>query len=214
VQILLQLASQISAAAAEPLDSALAKRSEECEALLKQYFVPGPAPLMESGFVALSQGLPCLLSRCWVGLLQYPSEWARLHHNPHLLRTGVEELLRYAGLTQRLWRRATADVTLNGIQVRSGERLMLKIDAANRDPVQFTEANLINCFLARERHFTLGYGKHFCVAGPLIRLVLSTSTNLLLQRFRSASIVDQVQWRGGSGFRFPAAVNVRVDVGS
>jgi cytochrome P450 len=210
MQILLQMASQISAAAAEPFDLALAAEGEQCERELKKYFTSGPQLLRDSGFVAVSQGLPCLLSRCWLALLQHPTEWTRLRDNPLLMRTAVEELYRYAGLTQTLFRSALADVIINGIQIREGERLMLRIDAANRDSARFVAPDSLDVSIAREKHLTLGLAKHACVAGPLLRMVLVTSTDILVQRFRSASLIGQIDWRGGSGFRFPTAINVLI----
>ena len=210
MQTLLQMASQVSAAAAEPFDLALAAKGEECERELKKYFISGPQSLRESGFVAVSQGLPCLLSRCWLALLQHPGEWTRLHDNPLFMRTALEELFRYAGLTQTLFRRAIADMTINGIQIREGERLILRIDAANRDSARFVAPNSLDFSTAQEKHLTLGFGKHACVAGPLLRMVLAASTDILVQRFRSARLIGQIEWHGGSGFRFPAAINVLI----
>lgn len=123
---LLQMAEQVSAAAAEPFDLTLAARSDECESALRKHFLSGPASLKESGFVAISQTVPRLLSRCWLALVQQPKEWVRLHEDPSLMRTAADELFRYAGLTQTLFRRAQIDLHLESIHIRQGERLSIE----------------------------------------------------------------------------------------
>lgn len=59
---LLKLASEISAAAAEPFDISLATRAKAAEVQLRPHFKAGPLPLRESGFVALSQTLPRMIA--------------------------------------------------------------------------------------------------------------------------------------------------------
>jgi cytochrome P450 len=205
---LFDLAAQVSAAAAEPSDRTLAAKGDECDAELAKHFTEGPSPLRQSGFVALSQTLPALLSRFWLALVEHPAEWTRLHDEPALMRKAVEELFRYTGLAEQLFRIATADVTLNGITIRAGQRVMLRIQAANRDAACFTPAHTLDSSVPREPHLSLGIGRHSCVGGPLLRMITAASTGVLVQRFRSATLAGQIEWRGGSGFRFPAALNV------
>ena len=72
-----------------------------------------------------------------VSLGRRPQEWKQLHTRPALVARGVEELERFAGLTRLLFRRAVADITLNGLAIRKGERVILCLLAANRDPDRF-----------------------------------------------------------------------------
>ncbi|MBV9267017.1 MAG: cytochrome P450, partial [Acidobacteriaceae bacterium] len=199
-QKLLQLSAEVSAAAAEPFDVTLSARAKQCSAELLTHFSSGPLSLQESGFVALSQTLPCMLARCWLALLRHPKEWTRLHNQPALMEQAVDELLRYAGLAHILFRMAVADVNLNGIFVRKGERLMLKLTAANRDPERFGNAESLNFADTRKGHLALGFGKHACVGAPLIRMVICTATRRLVERFPSAAITGEIEWRGGAGF--------------
>jgi hypothetical protein len=206
--LLLELASEISRAAAEPYDSKLAERAEVAGAELKKYFSSGPRSLRGSGFVALSQTLARLLARCWLALLQNPAEWTLLHDRPELMGNAVDELLRYAGLTEILFRMAAADLDLNSVRIRKGERVMLRISAANKDPDKFRDAKLLHIAAKRGGQLTLGLSKHACVGAPLIRMILATTTQLLIEHFPSAKIAGEIEWSGGSGFCFPAAIPV------
>jgi cytochrome P450 len=138
--------------------------------------------------------------------MQFPQEWSLLHQQPELTEQAVEELLRYAGLARTLFRTATADLDLNGFSIRKGERVVLRIIAANRDPERFTEPHRVDVTRRDGGHFTLGAGPHACVAAGLIRMVAATMTHPLVQRFASATLALPVRWQGGSGFRSPSSL--------
>ena len=201
-----EMARWVSASAAEPYDPAVRLGAKAANAELRGCFHSGPEPLRDSGFVALSQTLPCLLGNAWFALVQHPQEWSLLHQQPELTEQAIEELLRYAGLARTLFRTATADLDLNGLSIRKGERIILRIVAANRDPERFPDPHRVDITRRDGGHFTLGAGPHSCVGAGLIRMVATTLTDPLLQRFRSASLALPIRWQGGSGFRSPSGL--------
>ena len=209
-QKLCERARRVSAASAEPYDPGLRPVSELAEEELRGCFPSGPESLRASGFVALSQTMPCLLGNAWYALIQHPEEWGLLHREPALLDQGVEELLRYAGLVRILGRAATADVHLNGVVIRQGDRVILRIIAGNHDPERFSQQNGIDCTRRDAGHLTLGAGPHACVGASLIRMAATTITGPLLRRFALATPSAPVEWQGGSGFRSPRALWVRL----
>jgi cytochrome P450 len=201
-----EMARRVSASAAEPYDPAVRVSAKSANAALRGCFHSGPDALRDSGFVALSQTLPCLLGNAWFALMQYPQEWSLLHQQPELTEQAVEELLRYAGLTRTLFRTAAADLDLNGFCIRKGERVILRIIAGNRDAERFSEPHRVDVTRRDGGHFTLGAGPHSCVAAGLIRMVAATMTYPLVQRFVSAKLALPVDWQGGSGFRSPSSL--------
>ena len=207
---LCERARGISAAAAEPYDLTLRRSARCASAELQNYFPPGPEPLRESGFVAISQTMPCILGNAWFALMRYPQEWSLLHREPELVEQAVEELLRYAGLVRILSRTATMDIDLNGALIRSGERIILRIVAANRDPERFSHPNQVDLARRDAGHLTLGAGPHACVAANLIRMAAIAITRPLVQRFASANLSRPIDWQGGSGFRSPRSLAVHL----
>src|ERR1700691_17028 len=201
-----EMARWVSASAAEPYDAAVRLGAKAANAELRSCFHSGPEPLRDSGFVALSQTLPCLLGSAWFALVQHPQEWSLLHQQPELTEQAIEELLRYAGLARILFRTVTADLDLNGFSIRKGERIILRIVAANRDPERFSEPHRLDVTRRGGGHFTLGAGPHSCVGAGLIRMVATTLTHPLVQRFASANLALPIQWQGGSGFRSPSSL--------
>jgi cytochrome P450 len=203
---LCERAQGISAAAAEPYDAVLRDSAQSASAEIQGYFQTGPEALRESGFVALSQTMPCILGNAWFALMQYPQQWSLLHREPELTEQALEELLRYAGLVRILSRTATADINLSDAFIRRGERVILRIIAANRDPERFSHPNQVDIARRDAGHLTLGAGPHACVAANLIRMAAIAITHPLTHRFASANLARHVDWQGGSGFRSPKSL--------
>jgi cytochrome P450 len=203
-----EVASPVLAAAAEPFDPALRAQADAANMELRKHFDIGPITLRDSGFVALAHTLPCLLANAWFALLQHPDEWSRLHHAPDLIAQATEELLRYAGLARILFREASADADLNGTKIRKGERLILRIFAANRDPERFSQPNQLDVTRTEAGHLTLGAGAHACAGAQLIRTAAIAITRPLIETFAAAKLDQPVEWLGGSGFRAPIALHV------
>jgi cytochrome P450 len=201
------IARPVSMAAAEPFDAQLRADAAAATAQMKGCFHAEPAALQDSGFVALAHTMPCLLANAWYTLLQQPKEWSMLHQQPELVEQAVEELLRYAGLTRVLYRRANRDVAMHGFLIRKGQRIILRIIAANRDPKRFAQPNQIDVRRGGGQ-LTLGAGPHACVAANLIRMAANTMTRPLLEIFATGRLTQRVAWQGGSGFRSPAALHV------
>jgi hypothetical protein len=203
-------AQRVSAVAAEPYDPALRAGARAANSELRTCFHSGPETLRDSGFVALSQTLPCLLGNAWFALIQHPHQWSLLHRQPGLTEQAIDELLRYSGLARTLTRTATADIDLNGSSIRSGDQIILRIIAGNRDPERFSHPHRVDVTRLDAGHFTLGAGPHSCVAAGLIRLAATTMTRPLLQRFAPPIPARPIDWRGGSGFRFPGSLWVNL----
>jgi cytochrome P450 len=201
-----ELAQRISAAAAEPFDPALRDSSKSASAELQSYFHSGPEALRESGFVALSQTMPCILGNAWFALIQFPQVWSLLHQQSELMEQAIEELLRYAGLARILTRTATTDIDLDGAVIRRGEHVILRIVAANRDPERFSNPNELDVTRRDAGHLTLGTGPHACVAANLIRMAALAITQPLVHGFATSNFARSTDWQGGSGFRSPKSL--------
>ena len=212
VRDLTALAAQVSLAAAEPLDAGLKSQSKAATAELRPFFNKGPEPMRESGFVALSQTLVSLLGNAWFALASYPREWGRLHAQPFLVARGVEELQRFAGLTRLLFRRAMADINLNGISIRKGDRVILCLLAANRDAERYPDPDELSVIRTRISHVNLGAGLHACVGAPLVRVAAIAATLALVERISSVELIEPIEWCGGSGFISPIALPVRASL--
>jgi Cytochrome P450 len=175
---------------------------------LKAAFTGSPVPMVPSAFVALAQTLPCLLANMWLALLRQPAELARLRREPSLMPLAVEEMMRCGGLTRRVLREATEDVEVAGVRIGRGERLVLRVDEANRDPEQFPDPERMDVGRRASGQLTLGAAGHACVGGPLLRAAAGVLTSVWVAGMAEARLCGEVEWRGGEGFRWAEGVVV------
>jgi cytochrome P450 len=203
-------AKHVAAAAADPFDPVLRASGKSASAGLRPCFHAGPETLRDSGFVALSQTMIGILGNAWFALVQHPAEWSHLHRLPALTEQATEELLRYAGLVRVIFRLATEDVSLNGAFIRKGERVVLRIVAANRDPERFPDANQLDVARRSAGHLTLGAGPHSCVGASLIRMSVVAITQPLVEQFAAVRLCELPDWQGGPVYRRASALNVRL----
>jgi cytochrome P450 len=122
------------------------------------------------------------LANTALALLNHPEQWARLRDNPPLVRSAVEEGLRYDGNVQLLQRIAREEVPLRGRTIRKGDLVYLSLGAANRDPEVFPEPDRFDVGRADNRHLAFGAGPHLCLGMTLARRELEVALGRLVRR--------------------------------
>ena len=85
-------------------------------------------------------------------------------------RAAVEELLRYITPAMQMARIAKRDVTIDGVEVKAGEMVVMWYVAANRDPAVFEDPHAF--VIGRQpAHASFGAGgPHYCIGQQLARL--------------------------------------------
>jgi cytochrome P450 len=208
-----ELARAVSDAAAEPCDAALKARAKEVMPALEVAFHSEVETLRESGFVGLAYTLAAMLANGCYALLREESQWGALHRDSVGMERAVEELMRYAGVTRVLRRWAVRDVELGEVLIRGGDGLILRVLAANHDSQRFYEAERLDVQRKDVGHLTLGAGPHACAGASLLRMASTMIFRMLVERFGVATLMMPVMWRGGSGFRTPRELKVRLGRG-
>jgi cytochrome P450 len=205
---LMTLSAQVFAATGAPDDSPLRPPAAAASAELDRLLQSGAMPMGEPTFVAISQTTPRLLANIWVALLKHPDEAERLRSEPGLWPGAIEELLRFAGIVRRIWRQARSPVRLEGANIAEGQRLLLMLASANRDPVQFADPDRLDVGRRVPVQMALGTGRNSCAGGALVRAAVEVSTRALLARFPRMRLIGEPPYCAGSGYAFPAAVPV------
>ena len=116
-------------------------------------------------------------------LLRFPEQRQRLVHDPAVIKTAVEEFLRYESSNQLGNRRAVADAQIGGVAVPQGTLITLCIGAANRDPAQFDHPETFDIGRTPNRHLAFASGTHACVGLNLARLEGRIAIGRFLARF-------------------------------
>ena len=103
-------------------------------------------------------------------LAENPDQRAILRENPALIPDAVEEAIRLATPLQLVGRTTSREVTLHGVTIPAGGRVVLVYGAANRDERRFTDPDRFDVRRGRFRHLGFGEGMHGCLGAPLARL--------------------------------------------
>jgi len=115
-------------------------------------------------------------------LLEVPERWQALVAQPELIDGAIEESLRYDPPVLGLYRNTTRDVTLHGVTIPAGSKVLLNYAAANRDPDVFEAPDTFDIRRPPRRHLAFGQGVHFCLGAPLARLETRITLTVLMQR--------------------------------
>jgi cytochrome P450 len=124
-----------------------------------------------------------LIGNGLVALSRHPDQKTRLIAQPELIKTAVEEVLRYESSNQLGNRMTSEPVELSGIALPAGTPLTLCIGAANRDPAQFPDPETFNVGRTPNRHLAFASGPHQCAGMALARLEGAIAISRLLARF-------------------------------
>jgi cytochrome P450 len=137
-----------------------------------------------------------LIGNGLVALAEHPAEKRRLIEHPDLIKTAVEEVLRYESSNQLGNRMTTERVELGGIALASGTPVTLCIGAANRDPAHFGDPERFDIARAPNRHLAFATGAHQCAGMALARLEGAIAMSRFLKRFPNYAL-NGTPLRGG-----------------
>ncbi len=130
-----------------------------------------------------------LIGNGLLALLASPDQLARLRGDPDLVPAAVEELLRFDAPVQLTFRRARADRSMNGAEIRAGDNVAVLLGAANRDPDVFEMPDRLDVGRAPCPHLSLGRGIHHCLGAQLARLQGRIAFEMLLERFKRIDLM-------------------------
>jgi cytochrome P450 len=159
-----------------------------------------------------------LLGNGVLALMDDRAQLDKLRANPALIKTAIEELLRFTNPVQHsIIRTATADLEIGGVKIVAGERVILMLAAGNRDEAVFPNAESLDVARESNRHLAFGLGIHFCLGAPLARMEGSIALNALLAKFPDIQLAiprEKVRWRPNSLLRGLKDLPVRLGNGA
>jgi cytochrome P450 PksS len=117
----------------------------------------------------------------------------------------VEEFLRFISPVQFTKPRfVRKDVTLGGVQLRKGEKIMPMLAAANLDPRANAGPEQLDLARKPNRHVAFGTGIHFCLGHQLARIEGTCALKALFGRWPELELAadeSQIKWRERPGMR-------------
>jgi hypothetical protein len=151
-----------------------------------------------------------LIGNGLVALLEWPQERERLLADPELIKTAVEEFLRFESSNQLGNRITTTDAEIGGVKMPAGTQITICIGAANRDPSQFADPDRMDLARNPNRHLAFAFGIHQCAGLSLARLEGRIAIGKFLQRFPRYALAG-TPVRGGRA-RFRGFLSVPVEL--
>ena len=152
-----------------------------------------------------------LIGNGLVALSGNPAQKKRLIDNPALIKTAIEEFLRYESSNQLGNRVTTEAVEIGGVQMPAGTFVTLCIGAANRDPAQFADPENLDVGRTPNRHLAFATGPHQCAGMALARLEGAIAISRFLARFPGYELTGAPVRGGRVRFRGFLSVPCRVE---
>ena len=144
-----------------------------------------PFEVLNMIFVLLIGGLHTVegqLAHSVIYFSENPGKRKQLVEDPDLVSTAVEEMLRYESAVAPA-RLLKHDFVLNGVELKAGERILIPLAAANRDPERFENPDDVDLTRDPNPHLAFGGGRHRCLGSNLARLELRIAFEELHRRF-------------------------------
>jgi cytochrome P450 len=134
-------------------------------------------------------------------LARFPDEWQRLRRDPTLARNAFEEAVRFESPVQTFFRTTTREVELGGCKVGEGEKILMFLGAANRDPRRWVDADRYDITRKTSGHVGFGSGIHMCVGQLVARLEGEVMLAALARKVATIEITGPVTRRYNNTLR-------------
>lgn len=151
-----------------------------------------------------------LLGITFAHLKHHPEAMAAVREDLARIPVLVEEVLRFDGPVQMLFRHTTRDTELAGVAIPKGSLVLPLLGSANHDDRKFEDAEAFVWDRNPKEIMSFGQGPHFCLGSFLSRMEARTALELLFSRFEELlPIDDHVEWMDSYFARGPKTLPVR-----
>ena len=145
-----------------------------------------------------------------VALLENPHELERLRNDPTLIKSAVEEIVRWTSPSVYKRRTTTRDAELGGQPIRQGQKVTIWEMSANRDEREFVDPFTFDISRHPNFHVGFGLGAHFCLGANLARLEIRVVFEELLARYDNFEIMGDLKWTNNNRLVGLTSLPVRV----
>ena len=125
------------------------------------------------------------LTGAFQAFLDHPDELKRLREDPSLLKTAVEEVVRYSAPVNYMKRTATRDLVYDGHNIKKGDIFALFYASASRDETVFDDPHRFDIGRSPNRHLGFGWAEHYCLGAHLARASIKALLQQLASRMES-----------------------------
>ena len=128
-----------------------------------------------------------------LAFIENPRELEALRRDPSLVKSAVEEIVRWTTPVIQFCRTPVRDLELRGQKIRAGESMCLFYPSANRDEDVFDDPFAFRVARDPNPHLAFGIGGHFCLGANLARLELRILFRQLAERLADVERIGPVE---------------------
>jgi cytochrome P450 len=124
--------------------------------------------------VAGNETTRALISGGMYELIQHPELYRELEEkhldNPELMKSAIEEMLRWTCPLHYFRRTATCDTEIGGQQIKENDKVVMLYSSANFDETVFEYPEVFDIHRSHNPHMAFGHGIHLCLGANLARM--------------------------------------------
>jgi len=124
-------------------------------------------------------------------LCEFPAQRERLLADRSLLKTAVEEMVRWHSPVMQFRRTATEDTEIAGQAIRENDKVVMYYGSANRDERVFERPDEFDVGRSPNPHLGFGIGGHFCVGANLARTEMRIMLEEILERIPDVELAGE-----------------------
>ena len=152
-----------------------------------------------------------LLATAFYWLDAFPDQRRALVDDPSAIPSAVEEVLRFDPPSHYQGRTLQREVTLHGVTMPKGARVLVVNGASGRDPRKFQNADRLDVRREIDVHLGFGYGRHICLGASLARMESRIGLEEFLRRFPDYAVpADGVERMHSSNVRGLSGLAIEV----
>jgi len=145
-----------------------------------------------------------LIGNAILTFIRHPEALEQVRADPELIRTAVEEVMRFESPVQATSRVVKERMEFRGATFEAGQGVVVLFGSGNRDGDQFPDPDRFDITRQPNRHLTFAHGPHFCLGASIARTVSQVGILTTIQRCADMQLVeDRVEWLEGFAFRGP-----------
>ncbi len=152
------------------------------------------------------------LSAVFSSLAHAPLQWAMLRADPSLVRRAFDEAIRLESPVQTFFRTAEGDVRIGDTVVPDGEKILMFLGSANRDPRRWDSPDEFDLSRDPSGHVGFGMGVHQCVGQHVARLEATALLKALMTRVRRIEPAGPVRRHLNNTLRATASLPLRFEL--
>ena len=126
-----------------------------------------------------------------LALIEHPEQLERLRHDPSLMNTAVDEMIRWVTPVKHFMRTATTDFALRDKTIAAGQSVLLSYPSGNRDSDAFVDPFTFDVGRSPNKHLSFGFGIHYCLGAMLARMELKALFTELLPRLDTIELAGE-----------------------